>query len=624
MKKEFSICMLVIAILALFVSCNPAASRLNPAESTSTHLASGLPTPRPTPAIYSAVEYLNNNYAISKASGIVSNPETGLPNPGQYYVGGTPNYPREEYDMLILDREQSRRILIADDLTDITYKQSECLPIMLRWDDVSVIDVYSYLADDTSAYKAFYYYLDESTVVIVNDAARKDEAFKKNDKAWIVVIPRGEESFYPFEIPPKGTVVSPDSKNKEDYEHYYNDLRAYFMAGFKFVPVKRPATVYEDRMKDYLKWIEWRTEHPEKYGEWKTISVPQKKTAYSGNGLWRIIDCAWCESFRDVTEKEAQSEDLSEMPLLYYQIQNYEIPKEELLEFVKWQSWSDYFEYAILTYEDVETLYSGDRDLICQRLKSPDVWFFEGELYEQETIITALPDYEIARVFSEEAFAEFIDNSILNNYVLNGKITAGRLKDIKNAWYVYNLIREEDSGLLCLKSAERVLSGFMDLYKEIRYTPDVLAGDPVWKYNENYLIGEDGPYFHLSRKTIGELEIEIKTIFTKETEAHLASILETNYDRQFDYYPWDQFSNGNLLVSIKPGYYCGQIDLFNFEYKLRDHIEIVNSDENHAEIILTARARSGPEEKRYSVLFDKENGIWHISGGTLLELIVVF
>lgn len=622
MKKTLIFMMLFLALMFI-VSCDPVSIRPDPEFTASQETEAVASTPKPTPAIESAVEYLNKIYVISRASGVVSNPKTGLPEPGQYYVGGTPNYPRDKYDMLMLDKDQTEKILEASDLTEITYKQSECLPIMLRWDDVSVIDVYSYLVDDVSAYKAFYYYTDDSTVIIVNDAARKNTAYKNNSKAWITVVPKGKESTYPFDIPPKGTVVSPDSDNKKTFEHYYDDLRAYLMRDSEYVPVKLPPKVYEDYMKDYLKWIEWRAEHPEEYAEWKTLSFKQKNVIlYSGSGLFRISGFEWCEAYSGNGAQTVERSD--RLPELYYQVREYGIPKEEMQEFVKWQNWSEYFESAALSYDDVEILYSDDEDQVRRHFKSPDVWYYEGELYTRSRIIKTLPACEIAQMFTADSFADFIRDEILDGYVLRGKISAGRLTDIKTAWHRYDWICKEDSGLLTAGSAERVLTGFMDLYRELRYTPDVLAGDPVWRYNGNFLIGENGPYFHLSRKTIGEIELEFNTVFAKETAQELHYILDAGNDKQFDHYPWEgEFSN-DLMVSVKPGYYNGAAALYDFEYKLSDHIEIVCSDENYAEVSLTARTRDGAGERTYSVLFFKQGGIWYICGGTVLELLTDF
>ena len=376
-------------------------------------------------------------------------------------------------------------------------------------------------------------------------------------------------------------------------------------------------------MKDYIKWIEWRAEHPEEYAEWKTLSFKQKNVIlYSGSGLFRISGFEWCEAY---SGNGAQTVDRSDrLPELYYQVREYGIPKEEMQEFVKWQNWSEYFESAALSYDDVEILYSDDEDQVRRHFKSPDVWYYEGELYTRSRILMTLPAYEIAQMFTADSFADFIRDEILNDYVLRGKISAGRLTDIKTAWSRYERVCKEESGSLTPESAERMLNGFMNLYREIRYTPDVLAGDPVWRYDENFLIGENGPFFHLSRKTIGEIELEFNTVFAKETARELSRLLDAGYDKQFAHYPWEgQFTN-DLMVSVKPGYYNGAAALYDFEYKLSDHIEIVSSDENSAEVSLTARARDGAGERTYSVLFSKEGGIWYICGGTVLELLTDF
>ncbi|MBO4260998.1 MAG: hypothetical protein J5921_00095 [Clostridia bacterium] len=577
-------------------------------------------TPAPTPAIESAADYLSKKYVIERSKGAVTNPKTGMPEPGEYYSGYTPNYRSEKYDMLMLDREQSRRILEADDIGDITYLQSECLPIMLLWDDVSVIDVYSYLLyKGRYAYKAFYYYLDDRTVIILNDAAKTSSEYVKDEKAWIAVVPKGEEDSFPFEIPPMGTHVSPDSENKGEYEQYYNDLRAYFMKDSKFVAVNLPPKVYEDHVKDYLKWIDWRTEHPEKYAEWKELSVPEKQVVYQGgNEYWKLGSApVWFSSYKSETGDTGLVENNpEEYPYIYYEIKRYGIPKEEMLEFVKWQNWSEYYEYSSMSYDDVEVLYSDDQDLMRRNLKSSSAWYYDGELYTKFQILNCIPEYDIAQMFTEDSFAEYCEK--VSNTCWESELN--RLAELRDSWNVYEQTVNADAGVLNTASAVRVLEGFMMLYEELKYSPDVLAGELASKYYEGYGKDEYGVFFHVSNKSESRIKCEMRTVLTKAARAEFGDFINMSWDEQFYIDLWN-YVPGALMVSADPRFYNGPIELFDSGYTLSDHIEIVSSDDEHAKVTLTARSRSGSGELSYDVLFTKVGGIWYISGGTLLDLL---
>ena len=138
----------------LFFSCNPGDDRQSIPEESVTSLAtpaasSALPTATPAQTAFleinSALTFLNNPEVISKddrTATTTKSPE--LLKPGEIYVGGTLNDTKNKYDLLILDKEQSEKILTADDITQISYHQSECRPIRLRWEDVSVLDMQRY------------------------------------------------------------------------------------------------------------------------------------------------------------------------------------------------------------------------------------------------------------------------------------------------------------------------------------------------------------------------------------------------------------------------------------------------------------------------------------------------
>lgn len=177
-----------------------------------------------------------------------------------------------------------------------------------------------------------------------------------------------------------------------------------------------------------------------------------------------------------------------------------------------------------------------------------------------------VPAYDVARMFTEEEFWAFAGVSDIEG--VSGK---GRADRLKNAWDVYDSISKDDAGVLDMKSAERVLSDFMAFYREVRYSPDALAGDPA-----------------------------------------------SDFDPEF--FTQDGFPNP-YLVSDMVRFYDGPIGLFDKNYKLEDHIVIDSSDETIANATLTAKNRSGSVESVYSVEFTKVGGRWLISGGKIFDLV---
>ena len=87
-----------------------------------------------------------------------------------YYFGCTANAVGGLNAMLILTEEQSREILTAPDIAEISYYQSECLTLMVRWSrkytDYYQTDVNKNMVD---VRKTVYYYFDDRTVVVAND-----------------------------------------------------------------------------------------------------------------------------------------------------------------------------------------------------------------------------------------------------------------------------------------------------------------------------------------------------------------------------------------------------------------------------------------------------------------------
>ncbi|MCR5055581.1 MAG: hypothetical protein K6B54_01570 [Clostridia bacterium] len=126
--------------------------------------------------ITSAVDFLNKTDVIIPASELPESLQKGgidriIEYKGKkYYYGFTANPIAERAAMLILTEEQSREILTAPDIAEISYYQSECLTLMVRWSrkytDYYQTDVNKNMVD---VRKTVYYYFDDRTVVVAND-----------------------------------------------------------------------------------------------------------------------------------------------------------------------------------------------------------------------------------------------------------------------------------------------------------------------------------------------------------------------------------------------------------------------------------------------------------------------
>ncbi len=648
MMKKISIIFFFSLLLLLFACCSNSGlvDMSEPAETWETTIMPGdetspMPyseTVTPVPEIDSAVEFLNLPDVIEKVTAVYDTKFDNYPEkiePGQYYYGKLKaNYSTDwPYRLLKLDREQSRCLLSASDITDINYIQSECLPLMLSWDRISVIDDFSHSASNC-AYMAYYYYLDDSTVIIVNDGAKAyDKAYKNDDSAWILVIPKGEEKTYPFSIPPEGTFVSYKDHNPGTYDFYcsfyYERLRNYLMRDSASVPIVRPSYVYPGYMTDYVEWIEWRESHPAEYEQWKQSAFFTQKRVVSQNiashgSNFRIYNIDWLSHFNNGKEPpEANPAELALLPYFYLEIKQYGILSEELLEFVNWQNWSDYFSEVFFSKEDVDMLYSGNDDQVRKHFLCKKIWYYEGSFYTCEQVIYELPPYEIAVMFTPEEFERFMDQNNMYYYLKTGSSRdADRIMRMFGAWEVYETISKEDAGELTVQSAEREVNGFIELYRMFRYSPEALAGEPVSQiFPEIFRNDGYGEYFYSTNNILfRELREQIRSIVAPEARPGVNSLLKSRYDGQFYTYEDD---TGDLLIaiSIRPIFYNGAIEMFGENFKLADHIRIIRSDSEHAEAELTARKRSGEGTVSYSIEFFKVNGKWYISGGTIFDLI---
>ena len=392
-------------------------------------------------------------------------------------------------------------------------------------------------------------------------------------------------------------------------------------------PTEEP--VIEEYMRNYVKWIEWREAHPAEYEEWKQQSYPQKPVrnsdAYSEyyNTKFRTFYLPWLDSFR----KEGDTTPVFDpwyatLPYFYRCIKAYNIPKEELLEYVNWQNWSPSCKNATFDAELVDVLYSGDDNLVRERFKRDDVIMFENVLYYSIDIYTAVPAYELLRLYQTDSLDSLTETINDNQSWLHFYIGSGRLERLKNAASDYEKLKKEDEGPLTAKSAARVLGTFMEIYRYVRYSPDALAGEPLphpeWSEDEFF------PYYRFMTIPKKEIEEMALTVLAPELREVYGFMDWGNFKEQFHFADWGGGGGSSPdinIVSVDPKYYNGPVELYTDAYTLADHIQIVSADEEHAEVKLTGKSRDGGADLTYSVEFRKLGGIWYVSGGTVLDLI---
>ncbi|MBO7659745.1 MAG: hypothetical protein J6T65_10630, partial [Clostridia bacterium] len=127
MKKYLIFGLFAALIVFSLVSCRPgenqpvstpdgasytAAPEVTEAPPTVTPIET--PSPTQVPDFTSAVEFLSRTWVISDDTQDEKNTkEPEKLEPGQRYIGGTPNSAREKYSLLILDKDQSHKLLTA-------------------------------------------------------------------------------------------------------------------------------------------------------------------------------------------------------------------------------------------------------------------------------------------------------------------------------------------------------------------------------------------------------------------------------------------------------------------------------------------------------------------------------
>ena len=290
-------------------------------------------------------------------------------------------------------------------------------------------------------------------------------------------------------------------------------------------------------------------------------------------------------------------------------LQHFNITKEELIEYVKWRGiYKSGRNYIFdITFEEIELLYSGDTRRIRDYFKIPEFTFCCDDLILTRKELSRISDFDLGRMFPPESSDVLI-------------LSEQKRAELPRAREEYERIKKRDANELTLEAAAEMIDEFMVLYKEIRLSPDKHAGELI-KNIPKYKIWEDrfGEYAVLTDPA------DLLAVFNK-VQYSVFPFGFTDYysliceNGQIKETPADWLDN-LMLISPDPKYYRGEIEPFDNNYTLADHINIVYTDNEDAYVELTARKRDDSGEAVYTVNFKKSYERWRISSGTMLDLI---
>lgn len=378
-------------------------------------------------------------------------------------------------------------------------------------------------------------------------------------------------------------------------------------------------------MENYGEWMEWRASHPEEYNEWKLTDVPEKTAATSIKSgelpddpitelAERYIDAGFDSTFpyekygsSYLIRYEYISTPLS-LPRIRFIIDKLGITKEELLEYIRWQSWSDSFKYTSFSKEDIDVLYSGDKQTIRNHFRLGDghTYLNDELLFTWYELAYLVDPFDIGRMFTPDSFADF------RGYAIGQDLNKQREEQLAGSWEKYERIKQRDTGKLTMEAAEEMIGDFMYLYKNLRYSPDDFAGEPLTNYEVNNSWAKDKCVFN-DYGYIAEVQFSFLSFDIVGRYNYLLT------GQVFNLYDW--FDDFGFVISTDSKFYQGEIVPFDNEYTLADHINIVYTDNEDAYVELTARKRDCSGEATYTVEFKKSYERWRISGGTMLDLI---
>ena len=379
-------------------------------------------------------------------------------------------------------------------------------------------------------------------------------------------------------------------------------------------PVAPDNTPVAPEHESYGEWVVWRNNNPEKYAEWKLLPMPETfeeriiEKERDNEYYWYYLydeynDRFWIDFFSPLAQEHKRGTPLS-APAYLDALKNGNITKEELLEYTKWERM--YHNRSTLTVDEIDLLFSGDTEKIRQHFKMPCIMFTSGDLiFTRQEVWQYVSPFDIGRMFTPEEFGQFMKQF---SEVYHPE-ESGRLSGTF-PWDEYERIKKRDAGSLTPAAAGEMIGEFLSLYKKIRYSPDELAEAPFtsapgWIEGYYTMSGDPG---------------------IKEAEFSLLSFdLIGKYDSvknsgQFPNF-FDWFYPYMYFISADPKYYCGEIELYDDNYTLADHIKIVSTDNDNALVEVTARKRDGSGEAVYTVSFAKSYEKWRITGGTLPDLI---
>ena len=387
----------------------------------------------------------------------------------------------------------------------------------------------------------------------------------------------------------------------------------------------------------YDEWLKWREANPEAYEEWLQLPLPEIDAAERRKQLTGNEWLEYCydesgeyvdynkprfwidmnEFLLEVIPKDKYDQafisscpnDPLSVPKTLTWLQHFNITKEELIEYVKWRGiYKSGRNYIFdITFEEIELLYSGDTRRIRDYFKIPEFTFCCDDLILTRKELSSISDFDLGRMFPPESSDVLI-------------LSEQKRAELPRAREEYERIKKRDANELTLEAAAEMIDEFMVLYKEIRLSPDKHAGELI-KNIPKYKIWEDrfGEYAVLTDPA------DLLAVFNK-VQYSVFPFGFTDYysliceNGQIKETPADWLDN-LMLISPDPKYYRGEIEPFDNNYTLADHINIVYTDNEDAYVELTARKRDGSGEAVYTVNFKKSYERWRISSGTMLDLI---
>ena len=390
-------------------------------------------------------------------------------------------------------------------------------------------------------------------------------------------------------------------------------------------------------MENYGEWMDWREANPEAYEEWLQLPLPEIDAAERRKQLTGNEWLEYCydesgeyvdynkprfwidmnEFLLEVIPKDKYDQafisscpnDPLSVPKTLTWLQHFNITKEELIEYVKWRGiYKSGRNYIFdITFEEIELLYSGDTRRIRDYFKIPEFTFCCDDLIFTRKELSRISDFDLGRMFPPESSDVLI-------------LSEQKRAELPRAREEYERIKKRDANELTLEAAAEMIDEFMVLYKEIRLSPDKHAGELI-KNIPKYKIWEDrfGEYAVLTDPA------DLLAVFNK-VQYSVFPFGFTDYysliceNGQIKETPADWLDN-LMLISPDPKYYRGEIEPFDNNYTLADHINIVYTDNEDAYVELTARKRDGSGEAVYTVNFKKSYERWRISSGTMLDLI---